>query len=468
MKKFTLILAAALVSLGSTAQTVQQRAEIMKALSHPNVISAKQHNIQQSLLFSPDEVKKAKLETAKILKSAPKRHLDVKKAEGTPRESKYDIFRTYYVEYPYLDNWQSSAQTSMNEGTVAVSNDSVRMLVDGNFAYFQGKRSADNYFTQKYGPEVGIDSITFSIEGNTFESNDGTKTYNLALMSYDKNSGFSRLSDKTFGAYYFKDSKQIVCRDLLYGFFVGDSSTPVEYTVKNYQYHYCADSLDAATFRAKVVQDYVNSEGKHINLGSDTARVVFAGDCMFIKGLSVANPDAWYQIDYQLSEDQTDIIGAYVYCNQYIGSGTLELTDGSKPYCDIVFYPVTVSGEKLYLAEMLNMFLDYNEDGTIVLSSDGSAYYAELFGSKERENLGLYCYIYGDGSAFDAEAGTVITITNEIISGIKGVNAQAAAGNATVEYFDLQGRRVDASAKGLVVKRVRSANGVVTSTKILK
>lgn len=462
MKKFTLILAAALVSLGATAQTVQQRAEIRKALN-PKSFSAQQKNIQQSLLVSPDEVKKAKLETAKILKSAPKHDAMIKKAQVATQAAERSVYRTYYTAQPLLDNWGDYALSNMRDGYAVVSSDSVYLLVDNNSTVFSGKRIAENRFTEIYGDEVGIDSIAFSVEGNTWEGTDG-KIYNLSLVdiNYDQNAGaynISRLTGKTFGAYYFRDTKEIVCPDLAYALFEGNLSTPVAYTTTAYQYHYCADTLDAATYKAKVSHDYVSSStGQHIALGSDTARFVFAGSEMYVKGASLANPDAWLRVDYSLSEDQTEVIGAYMQYNQYVGSGQIELNDGTSPFCDIVFFPLLPTGR---LTSTLNMFLDVMDDGTVELSSDGTSYYSEIFGSQEFDGVGLYAAIRGEG-------GTVITISNDLVSGIKGVNAQAAAGNTSVEYFDLQGRKVDASAKGLVVKRVRSANGVVTSTKILK
>lgn len=73
-------------------------------------------------------------------------------------------------------------------------------------------------------------------------------------------------------------------------------------------------------------------------------------------------------------------------------------------------------------------------------------------GVENRSNIGW----------FDIQA--YITEMNGVLTGISSINA---AGNAAV-YFDLQGRKVDAAQKGLLIMQTRQADGTVKTAKVVR
>ena len=105
------------------------------------------------------------------------------------------------------------------------------------------------------------------------------------------------------------------------------------------------------------------------------------------------------------------------------------------------------------------MFIGQDENDNLVLESDGSSY---LFEFGFSDNKGYNGYIYGGYTAVIAEISTVSIIE----AGIDGVTENKGDVVAT-EYFDMLGRKAD-KAHGLVVKKMRYADGSVKSVKVVK
>lgn len=55
---------------------------------------------------------------------------------------------------------------------------------------------------------------------------------------------------------------------------------------------------------------------------------------------------------------------------------------------------------------------------------------------------------------------------NQDVNGIEDVAAKGA--NAMVTFYNLNGQKVDANAKGLLIRQVRQADGSVKAIKVLK
>ena len=460
MKKFTLILATALFSLFAVAQNTLHRSEFTKlAKSHSKVAPVEQKNIQQHLMMSPQQVKEAKLNVQKAIMAKPK--LDVKSRipmyAGAETEPTY--MTTKYNCQALLEDWGDFAWIYWNSGEMAFTDNAIAVM--GNFSLvFEGKiESGSNSLQDAYnksGHDVKIDSVTLSIdvEGNSWEGKDGKKyEAKIVKSSYDETNGWivEPTGETTVGGYFFRQTNELLV-PVEYALFAdgnllanttcyGIISTPT-------------DSLNACTYKAEVTHSMEFEDGPY-TLKCDTAKVTIYGTDIYMSGLAIANRDAVLCATLKGDNDGY-ITGATMEYNQYIGSGNLTLKDGSKPYCDLVFFPITVSDN---LTKYLNFFVDETNDGGLMLSSDGNSLYAELFGSQEFDGVGLY-------AADKGADGTIITIKPELVNAVKGV---AAANNPTsVEYFDMQGRKVSSSAKGLVIKRVRNADGVVTSTKMIK
>ena len=105
------------------------------------------------------------------------------------------------------------------------------------------------------------------------------------------------------------------------------------------------------------------------------------------------------------------------------------------------------------------MFIGQDENDNIILESDGSSYLCELGFSDNEEYDG---YLYGVYTAMVVE----ITPVTLIEAGIDGVTENKGDVVAT-EYFDMLGRKAD-KAHGLVVKKMRYADGSVKSVKVVK
>lgn len=135
---------------------------------------------------------------------------------------------------------------------------------------------------------------------------------------------------------------------------------------------------------------------------------------------------------------------------------------------DKLFYNVIVDGEvfDIYPDEYPE---DVEEDKIMTnIPYTHYGYYIYYFGAKHYFYFDFEGYdtmaiqtLYIDGD-FESKSAVVTVCDN---TGVKGVESAA---EKSVEYFDLQGRRVSGSASGILLRRAIKADGTAVTTKVIK
>ena len=186
----------------------------------------------------------------------------------------------------------------------------------------------------------------------------------------------------------------------------------------------------------------------------DSCVAVSFGNSLAISGMSYQDPSSFLNV--VVSEDGASAaVENYQYVttfglNESVGGGSLEIYEAA----------FTPSGDRFqYYQNGFGMFFGEGENGSLVLESDGSSYLCELGFSDNKDYDG---YLYGVYTAMMVE----ISQTTVIEAGIDGVTENKGDVVAT-EYFDMLGRKAD-KAHGLVVKKMRYADGSVKSVKVVK
>lgn len=168
-------------------------------------------------------------------------------------------------------------------------------------------------------------------------------------------------------------------------------------------------------------------------------QVGFDGNDVYFIGLSADYPEG--AAKGTLSADGKTVT---IPANQFMGNRVFEY-GGQTWLIPYYFTAIDIQGTD---TTMVDVVLNYDETAktfttnqTLALNGDKREfYYYQLFNN------------------------VVISKINEV--GVKGISEDAAA--TSVNYYDLQGRRVDSNAKGLVLMQIRKADGTVKTVKTVR
>lgn len=186
-------------------------------------------------------------------------------------------------------------------------------------------------------------------------------------------------------------------------------------------------------------KEYSEDDSKDFVPYESQIQVGFDGNDVYFIGLSADYPEG--AAKGTLSADGKTVT---IPANQFMGNRVFEFI-GQTMLFPYYFTAIDIQGTD---TTMVDVVLNYDETAktfttnqTLALNGDKRVlYYYQLFNN------------------------VVISKINEV--GVKGISEDAAA--TSVNYYDLQGRRVDSNAKGLVLMQIRKADGTVKTVKTVR
>lgn len=439
MKRILLFCAAALLTVGVSAS---ERTKLLNAQKkqdlhmHLGAFNSLQSKMQAGHLFD------ANVKAKKVLKAAAK-----------AETAKLELIPAISLEIKYYLDSLGFVNHNMYSGA--------SFLVDKTKAYFapflycdylEGKVESGECWYQKYLNELGysykVDSITFTANNVIAKDRDGNK-YVAAVGEFNKETHTAeRTNENTFGAYYFPEYNELAVYDII-GLYdeAGKKSTPLEgYCLVNFDLQPQEDYLDNfynATFSVKDFFDKGEDAGK---VYQDSAIVYPSYDGLYIQGLDLYN--GGYFIKFSYPEDDKSETG---YDNTSATVEDYQLFTTIYSQTGETYEVVTLGVDPTFENySTLGFFINDNDDETISIESDGMAL---LLGN-----------IIGNGSVEALQDLSIKVSTEKTYANIKPA---ATAKVTATTYYDLQGRKVNADYKGLLIKKSAMADGSVKSIKIL-
>ena len=461
MKKFTLMVAAALVSMGAAAQTVQSlvpaelKASFQQQMEMKNV-GLSPYNMKTLAVDPAQQAQNAALLNM-LRENANHKNLPkltaaaLMKQGGVQKADAVDQYG-YYSGYRFSNLLGGSAPFYMWGGFYTVDGSEIQLDPYG-FDYMKGEiLKGNNSFSS-----MGADSISFK-SGQVVAKDKSGNEYAIYMGSVGENADQTYVlnrSNDPIGGYYFPESGEIYI-PYFFALFPVNGTEFLDGTAIGGLDMLNANKILEAAYLSKVTA--LTSPSKSYPEGEiieeDSCVAVSFGNSLAISGMSYQDPSSFLNV--VVSEDGASAaVENYQYVttfglNESVGGGSLEIYEAA----------FTPSGDRFqYYQNGFGMFIGQDENDNIILESDGSSYLCELGFSDNEEYDG---YLYGVYTAMVVE----ITPVTLIEAGIDGVTENKGDVVAT-EYFDMLGRKAD-KAHGLVVKKVRYADGSVKSVKVVK
>ena len=462
MKKFTLMVAAALVSMGAAAQTVQSlvpaelKASFQQKMEMKNV-GLSPYNMKTLAVDPAQQAQNAallnELRANANHKTLPKLTAAALMKQGGVQKADAVVQYGFYNGYRFSNLIGGSASFYMWEGKYTVDGSEIQLDPYG-FDYMKGEiLNVNNEYSSK-----GADSISFK-SGQVVAKDKSGNEYAIYMGSVgvnaDETAYVLNRSNDPIGGYYFPESGEIYI-PYFFALFPVNGTEFLDGTAIGGLDMLNANKILEAAYLAKVTALTSPSEsypdGEIIE--EDSCVAVNFGKSLAISGMSYNDPSTFLNVD--VSDDG---VSAAVENFQYVSTFGINESKGGGAL-EIYEAAFTPSGDRFqFYQNGFGMFFGEGENGSLVLESDGSSYLCELGHSDNKDFNG---YIYGVYTAMVVE----ITKTTLIEAGIEGVKEHKGDVVAT-EYFDMLGRKAD-KAHGLVVKKVRYADGSVKSVKVVK
>ena len=451
MKKFTLMVAAALVSMGAAAQTVQSlvpaelKASFQQQMEMKNV-GLSPYNMKTLAVDPAQQAQNAALLNM-LRENANHKNLPkltaaaLMKQGGVQKADAVDQYG-YYSGYRFSNLLGGSAPFYMWGGFYTVDGSEIQLDPYG-FDYMKGEiLKGNNSFSS-----MGADSISFK-SGQVVAKDKSGNEYAIYMGSVGENADQTYVlnrSNDPIGGYYFPESGEIYI-PYFFALFPVNGTEFLDGTAIGGLDMLNANKILEAAYLSKVTA--LTSPSKSYPEGEiieeDSCVAVSFGNSLAISGMSYQDPSSFLNV--VVSEDGASAaVENYQYVttfglNESVGGGSLEIYEAA----------FTPSGDRFqYYQNGFGMFIGQDENDNIILESDGSSYLCELGFSDNEEYDG---YLYGVYTAMVVE----ITPVTLIEAGIDGVTENKGDVVAT-EYFDMLGRKAD-KAHGLVVKKMRYAD----------
>lgn len=480
MKKITLSLMAALVTVGATAGGLKTmpRHTLPKALH--SAAEARQP------LLSPVTTMQAKHPSAVSnmpFKPAQRLNAMAKAEEDATQEDALPYMVTTYT-YQYDENVDAFLIRNMYVVQAQVDNGKAQLALFGLNPIEGVVEKGSNSMMQYAEEGERVDSITFSVGTVVYTEEDGTNyvigladiNYNKLTRKYD----FTRFADKTFGAYYYPDNGQIyVPGNYILALFPEDTSV----SSPAYGLALCMLQLyPLDDIRAVMLKGTYSGQSYGGNPLTGDIRVVpvtssdasgTAINSYYIAGFDPISDNAWLCFEQSadgftatLDPDQF-VDNAYYYTDEtetdYFNI-TFTNFGYSGPDKDGYFTPTNYEQEEQVMGQ-LTYLVTVDNDENITLESDGSGNYFD-YGFAEpdydEDNSGLWAMVKNLKLNITSEL-----LHPELTEGIKDASTNALRVLAT-ECFDLQGRHVTSKHQGMTICKTRLADGSTRSSKVIR
>lgn len=429
MKKITLFLAAAMVAIGSNAQTSRFMGEVMKK-------KATFSQMAQKKALNMTQVEKAGVIQQQEGRTDLHQMVKARKAATRAGESAEAYL---YTGYTYSPLWQLPFSTCMNLAYIAVEGKTVKADFYGGLEPVNGTIlpvSGNGYFTQEVADSVVFSSnqiVGYTPDGKPCYMRKIDFTYNELTEACD-----ITLLDGPIGGYYATDEESGIKKMYIvdcFAIFPEGSKTPLDYSavgrVDCINYDFLASHIVPAKIEAQ------SHWGEQANYTAEGAMMIF-NDYVCIQSLAV-NP-SW------MTGTMLDESTLQIDPNQMV------ITTYKERPAEISNYNVTISGDKVN-------FPDY--EYTLKMSEDENNYY---FKGSNDSYLGFYLVAADNVSGWlNIYTGVTITVSKEDTP-VKSIEEGATS---RIEYFDLTGRPTSAQSKGMKIKKEFMSNGKVKSTKLL-
>ena len=429
MKKITLFLAAAMVAIGSNAQTSRFMGEVMKK-------KATFSQMAQKKALNMTQVEKAEVIQQQEGRTDLHQMVKARKAATRAGESAEAYL---YTGYTYSPLWQLPFSTCMNLAYIAVEGKTVKADFYGGLEPVNGTIlpvSGNGYFTQEV-----ADSVVFSSNQIVGYTPDGKPCYMRKIdFIYNELTEACDITllDGPIGGYYATDEESGIKKMYIvdcFAIFPEGSKTPLDYSavggVDCINYDFLASHIVPAKIEAQ------SHWGEQANYTAEGAMMI-CDDYVCIQSLAV---DPSWMTGTMLDESTLQIDP-----NQMV------ITTYKERPAEISNYNVTISGDKVN-------FPDY--EYTLKMSEDENNYY---FKGSNDSYLGFYLVAADNVSGWrNIYTGVTITVSKEDTP-VKGIEEGATS---RIEYFDLTGRPTSAQSKGMKIKKEFMSNGKVKSTKLL-
>ena len=459
MKKFTLLMAAAFVSIAGSAQIAKKCSEF-KSMTLQNKFQQtlpSQYNMKYLTAdFDKQQADQKLMQEMRDNRQNPLKPFNIKEAYQQSKVSKA----------PSDENWDLALHSGVIFGEIAEGfspytfNQGIYQK-DGNDLYVdfyfglqpvKGTISKVDNMLSSY----GADSITF-VNGQIVGAKKSGVQYGLYLADISKKADQTGLvvskntTDATFGGYYFPENGELFLPGIAVGVY------PVQGT--ELLTTSCYGDIDLMPAQPILENMYLAQIEKVDDEGQveteDSALVAIDDEYMYITDLSWFGGSKFLMLSYDV-ETMSAALENYQYLDtrsilEAKGGGSIEFYNCAYTPVDEKHFSPYQSGYGFFIE---------NDPATdnLILTGDGLSYACEVGFSDNKDYNGI----------FNLYTEINVTVTSErIFSGIDGVKDNASKVVAT-EYFDAMGRKTTANAKGLVVKKERMANGLVKSTKFLK
>lgn len=456
MRKFTLLLVAALVSVASFGQKLDR--SVLKAQFSAQ--RAAQLKMLKNLKPQLNSAFKAPVAPSNVnaLRSA-------KKAASTTVFADKTLVTAFSSSYEYINGFggmEIPMDTTMIYTNTAKDSMYVDLLSKG-WGFIAAKIYPSQY--------EGVDSLVFAPGQVVGQLKNGKKLaiYNTTLKTTSSSISFTR-NNNPIRAYYVPQDGLIMtindkADDGYYGIFAGDSIAPVDGCYRfSLQTLGTTDSFDPYIYNASRTLTYTipakySSTGKAQTV-TDTKTLPLIpmtskdenGKTItryYIQGFS----DAAHTLgDWQVLDNDT--------INGADDTPVLAFTGSALPNSMLgTFFssPIKATGN---LADSLRFVGDIDASAKTITFEpmDDDVLVGDL--DLDYSENALYILQYLETvTSFKFDLST---------TDIKGITNNAAAGKAREEYFDLLGRRVSKDAKGVLIKRSVAADGTVSAQKIVK
>ncbi|MBR1688302.1 MAG: hypothetical protein IJ710_07190 [Prevotella sp.] len=444
MKKFTLLFAAALVALSASAQPgkrIVRESKVQKHTTLVNSVVAKNSSFSEAKPAQPQKLQKAAKGASRVAPTGAATHV-------------------YFPEIVvHNDSWGGFYSAYMQEGNVAIEGNQLYLDAYDLEEYIVGT------ITTTAGEYDGSVVVTFAnnqdIIGGayTIAALEGTGTGSYAYETLGKSAA------STFRGLYWPASGEFYLVDII-GVFQSGSTTPltgyaiadidifVDEDAASYEEYFKRGSVagkSAPDTQNGPLTDFAHEVYGFImtvqtSTGTETR--------YYLNGIDPFEPDTWTLWTAETNALTGAVLGLEPELGTYIGTWSWN-SYGRGDVMAAGWNPDTGS---FGFSNAPYLFAETSADGT-----------TQTFVEDEADE-----YIYTDIIKFSAgySLGDYLrdfTITfnlDQSATGIKGVSTNANA--VATEYFDLQGRRVDAQTKGLVIVKTHYADGTVKTVKAIR